>query len=277
MKLIFTLTAGRTGTAYLARLLAENIPQGRIHHEHFSPGAFGTEVPEISHMHAFNYYGNVEMIKAFWRQKLARILKLDTHCYGEMAHMLMKVGLVENMQKLAKEHEIHFILLSRRLDKSLISYWRRADFANLSLVWLFYLHPVYPKNILRLKKEKFKEFKELWYLYEIATRAHYYRLKYADEPNLNFHQCCLEDLNDPTNVQNLLQNLKEPRTLENIVIPPPINTMAKERAVELELMQKAKALLANLPCDPEKLARQFLLLEKKRQSSILPEEIPNDN
>jgi len=48
MKLIFTLTAGRTGTMYLAELLRANLPDTEVHHEILEYDSFGVDTPEIS-------------------------------------------------------------------------------------------------------------------------------------------------------------------------------------------------------------------------------------
>src|SRR5271165_1188039 len=92
MKLIFTLTAGRTGTAYLAELLRTNVPQAETHHEILTYTSFGVDTPDISHFHAFNNYGNTPEVQAFWQHKFEKILGCGKSCYAETSHMLMKAG-----------------------------------------------------------------------------------------------------------------------------------------------------------------------------------------
>ena len=65
----FTITAGRTGTAWLAKFIHENLQIESIH-EPLDIYDFGTEMPDIKIMRAFNNLGNCELVKNFWKKKL---------------------------------------------------------------------------------------------------------------------------------------------------------------------------------------------------------------
>ena len=56
-KVIFTLTAGRTGSAWLADFLAQNYQVTSIH-EPLEIEDFGVRMPDIKVMRSFNNFGN---------------------------------------------------------------------------------------------------------------------------------------------------------------------------------------------------------------------------
>ena len=112
MKLIFCLSAGRTGTAYLAELLRANLPHPSIAMHEVMP--FGVHTPEVSHNMEFNNKGNTKLIKDFWERKFNIILSQPIEYYAESCHMLMKAGLVENAAEFIPEYnEVKFIILKR--------------------------------------------------------------------------------------------------------------------------------------------------------------------
>src|ERR1700745_4297658 len=90
---VFTMTTGRSGTRYLADLLAQNLPDAECRHEFSGWGHFGVDTPDLSHMTLFNSEGNVEKVQAFWRAKLRRIAATPKPFYVETSHVLMKAGL----------------------------------------------------------------------------------------------------------------------------------------------------------------------------------------
>ena len=70
---IFTITAGRTGTTYLASLLAANLKDAKTHHEIIGYEHFGIDTPDLSYLILFNSQGNTKKVRDFWQQKLKRI------------------------------------------------------------------------------------------------------------------------------------------------------------------------------------------------------------
>jgi hypothetical protein len=74
---IFSVSTGRSGTAYLAKLLAANLPDAEIHHERTGYQNFGVHTPDASHFTLFNSLGNVKNVQDYWAQKLSRIARAN--------------------------------------------------------------------------------------------------------------------------------------------------------------------------------------------------------
>lgn len=225
MKLIFALTAGRTGTAYLAELIKWNIKDAEAQHEIDSFSSFGVDTPDISHLHAFNNEGNTPLIQEFWKRKLGKILACGKPVYVETSHMLMKAGLVENMAELAHDHEVHFVVLRRDAMKIVESFYRRRDFMDNMNMWTRYLDPDYAKN--KVTSQRLFSFAEqvhtlrCWYLNEIEVRIAQYCFKYSNHPFIYFHMCDIDDLNDRKNIEKLFNGLG--LHFASIYIPPKQN------------------------------------------------------
>ncbi len=130
MKLVFTLSAGRTGTAFLAELFAQNLLEAEVHHERVGFDSFGVDTPEVSDLMLYNNRGNVRKVQKFWERKLSRILRSRVDTYVETSHVLMKAGLVENSVRLCQGHELHFIRLRRAMVPTLLSYECRGGFSK---------------------------------------------------------------------------------------------------------------------------------------------------
>jgi hypothetical protein len=248
MKLIFTLTCGRTGTAYLTDLLAANVPNARVFHEILSYGSFGFDAPDVSHLHAFNARGNVPHVQEFWRRKLKRIEACDRPIYAETSHVLMKAGLVENLAELAPAHEVHFVVLQRDIVQTLVSYRNRFDFTNAGNMWLWYLDPGYPRN--KVDPKPFLPHGvlgiRLWYIYEIRSRAALYRQAYAGRPNWHFHDADLAALSDRDSVASLLGALGAPAAASDVVIPPRQNASRNPQPVSDAELSHMRALIRSL-------------------------------
>jgi hypothetical protein len=122
---VFTMTTGRSGTMYLARLLQLNLPDAECHHEIRGWDRFGIDTPDLSHMTLFNSQGNVERVKSFWRAKLARIAAKPGEFYVETSHMLMKGGLIENLAPLTAVGTVHLVALERDPYASIVSFRNR--------------------------------------------------------------------------------------------------------------------------------------------------------
>lgn len=242
-KFIFCLSAGRTGTTYLATLLEANADDAVVHHEILNYDAFGVDTPELSHLLQFNSKGNTEWVKQFWRTKMSRVLAAGEPVYAETSHVLMKAGLVENSIHLQAHGELHFVILKRDWFKVIKSYLDRHDFDNVGSWWMWYLDPGYPKNMLSF--ERFQKLQGwgvcLWYLSEIACRAEYYRQRFSHLPNVHFHECNLEDIVRPEGASLLLRGLGLKGEADAVTIPPPIN----ENKVHREYPQGFLAYLEN--------------------------------
>jgi hypothetical protein len=223
MKLIFALTAGRTGSAYLAELLRQNVSDAETHHEILSYVSFGTDTPDISHLHAFNNVGNTPKIQQFWQRKFQKVLACGKSCYAETSHLLMKAGLVENAAAMLAGHEVHFVILQRDIFQTIASYHQRGDFLNYGNIWMWYLDPSYARNIVGAKP--FAPFGvhgiRLWYLAEMNARFAFYRCRYGHWRKWHFHLVNIEALNDMEGVRQLFRAMGLPA--KHIRIPPKQN------------------------------------------------------
>ncbi len=127
---LFTVTTGRSGTAYLAELLRANLPQAEVHHEILRYDAWGVDTPDLSDLAQFNAFGSTAKVQDFWRQKLGRIAAKPVAFYAETSHILAKAGLIENLAPLAARAQVVIILLRRDLLKTISSFQARGDFLN---------------------------------------------------------------------------------------------------------------------------------------------------
>jgi len=274
MKLIFTLSAGRTGTAFLAELLSGNLPDAEVYHERIGFEAFGVDAPDLSHLTLFNSRGNIRKVRRFWDQKLDRILKGSTEFYAETSHVLMKAGLVENAVRRCKGHELHFVRLRRAQVPTLLSYERRGDFLNKSSQWLWYLDHDYPRTFINAKA--FRQFGlyglRLWYLVEIEFRAVYYQERYKHSPGVHFHEADIDELNEPIKAAELLSALYTELPPQAVRIPDKMNASEEVRPPDPEHLRWLEKLVAGTKSlDPHASAREFL---REKVDLFAPDELP---
>jgi len=259
-RFIFTLTPGRTGTAYLAELLRANLIDAEVHHEILGYDAFGIDSPDVSHLNQFNARGNTPHIQAFWRRKLGRIKVKPVKYYVETSHVLMKAGLVENIEPLREVGAVDLIVLNRNMFDTVISYRNRFDLINKGNMWLWYLDPDYPRNIIdssALQKLGLNGIC-LWYICEITARAEYYRLLLKDDPLVNFHDLQLESLSEPGPVADLLERLGAPRQAQEIVLPPPANRSRFKVTLGKNELRQLRRVIDTMTFDPHALARAYV-------------------
>jgi len=257
---IFTITTGRTGTAYLAELLQSNLSDITAHHEIFNFLAFGGDTPDVRQLAHFNTLGNIKIIRDFWQNKLTKIQKTPTETYAETSHVLAKAGLMENLHLLYDnpENQVHIIILKRDMVDIAWSMLNRFDFSILGATLLFYLHQDY-KNII-IKPDIIEKLglygNILWYINEMYTRAAYYQLLYQDIPNLHFHEATLKEIISEEGAKHLLNKLALP-TNERITIPGKLN----EQTVFLYNESNKKELqhlCSQIAIDYIKLAQQYI-------------------
>ena len=179
-KYFFTVTAGRTGSAWLTEFLGANLAIKSIH-EPLDIEDFGVRMPDIKLMRTFNMFGNTAFVRDFYKHKLDDIAALPA--YAETNHTLAKCGLVENLA----EHDIAshscLIVLRRDFVKQCVSYINRGDFRNITIDWQWYLHESYRNNIINYAPfEKHGLVgRALWYVYEMDARQRYYERLFADK------------------------------------------------------------------------------------------------
>lgn len=198
LKKYFTITAGRTGSAWLTSFLSSNLQINAVH-EPLAISDFGVNMPDIRTMRSFNNYGNSDFVKEFWKRKFSN---LPNATYAETNHTLCKCGLVENLLLNKLEDETILILLKRDVVKQCLSYLVRHDFGNITLAWQWYLHPTYIKKIIN--PEPFMRFGgvgvPLWYCYEMLARQEYYTQKFSKE--IAMHHVTLEHLTTKAGAQD---------------------------------------------------------------------------
>jgi hypothetical protein len=222
---VFSMTAGRTGTGFLADLLEQNIDDAEVHHEILGYDTFGVDTPDVSHLTLFNSQGNVEKVQSFWEHKFDRIQNSKAVHYIETSHILFKAGLVENLHMLPMDAHIYFIALTRDPVKTVMSYRNRYDFINSGNMWMWYLDPAYPNNLVDATPYKRYGLEGvcLWYLSEIRTRTEYYRLKLSGDRRVTFLDVDLDDLNQHEHVAKLIQGIGANPISDRIVLPPKAN------------------------------------------------------
>lgn len=212
----FTITAGRTGSAWLASFLSQNLNIEEVH-EPLEIDDFGIKMPDIRTMRNFNNFGNNEFVKQFWNNKFSSI---QNDIYAETNHTLGKCGLVENLILHGRDKFTTLIILRRNIAKQCASYISRNDFDNITLAWQWYLHPTYIKNIVDPKH--FMSFGNvsvpLWYCYEMAARQEYYTQKFSDR--INIVELNLEDAIAEIGAKRFYSDLG---LSGNFIIPPPKN------------------------------------------------------
>ena len=223
-KFVFTLSAGRTGTGFLAELLRVNLPAAEVHHEILGYRAFGRDTPDVSQSMRFNAFGNVPAVQAFWSDKLARIAASPAPVYAETCHLLMKAGLCENLAPLLAHGEVHLLALQRDPLATLRSLLERHPYPDAATQWLWYLDPAYPRNLV--PAEEYMRIRPggywLWYLLEVMTRAEWYRLRLADTAGVQVHRLRLEDIVQAPGATALFDALGLPLSAA-VQLPPRIN------------------------------------------------------
>ena len=235
MKLVFTMTAGRTGTAYLAELFRRNDPDALVAHEFLDWRAFGTRTPEVSHLTRFNNVGFDDYVQAFWATKLGEILETGADCYVETSHVLMKAGLVEALTRLEGDHEIHLIAQQRDRVATMLSYRQRNDFMNIGNRYLWYLDPKYALNLVQHRPflEAGPPGIRLWYLLEIEARTAFYTGRLAGDSRFTVHATQLEEVTTEAGAASLLGRVMGHEG--PIDLPPKVNAGGSDHDPEARL------------------------------------------
>ena len=161
---IFTLSAGRTGTAWVSEFLAVSLNCEALH-EPLGFQDFGNRMPDIKIMRSFNETGNNAIVKDFWKRKFSM---LTSNIHIETNHTLGKCGLIENISRSQLAEKSRIIILKRDIVRQCASYVVRHDFVHITTAWQWYLHPSYQKNLSI--QNYFHNLKGLDSLFGIATK-----------------------------------------------------------------------------------------------------------
>jgi hypothetical protein len=261
-KYYFTITAGRTGTAWLADFLGHNLDTPAIH-EPLEIDDFGVEMPNIKIMRSFNDRGNNAVVRKFWAEKLARIAKRPS--YIETNHTLAKCGLVENLAGSPLADESALIVLRRDKVRQCVSYLVRGDFANVTLEWLWYLSPQY-RNVIVAPGEFMKLGQlgvALWYCYEMEARQTYYLAQFAER--MTFIEARLEEITKPAGARKLLEQIG---INADPIMPPPVNT--NRGRPDPDLTAKVSELVNRIRFDADALVTAYLESGRSLSQSRTP-------
>src|SRR5262249_53913555 len=142
---IFTITAGRTGTAWLADLMRINLTIPSVH-ERTELDDFGVQMPDIKTMRMFYERGMNRFVERFLRRKFAEFAHYQR--YAESNHALAKCGLVEFLAKNNCHDKIVLLLVRRNHIDQCLSYVTRGDFRNVTIYWQWYLDYRYKHKIV---------------------------------------------------------------------------------------------------------------------------------
>ena len=262
--LIFTLSAGRSGSAWLAKFLEANLGFPVLH-EPLGIDDFGTRMPDIRVMRAFNSRGMDPVVSEFWQRKFAHIP--TDQPYGETNHTLGKCGLIEALAESPLRERAKVVVLRRNLAKQCISYIQRSDFVNITIPWQWYLTPQYPNVIVN--PDPFVAMgvtgQALWYTMEMECRQIYYEKRFADL--IHFIPAQLEEVTQPEGAQHFLNEFG----LETTPVLPK-KTNAGNYGDTSALVAEIETFLNNVGFDPVDLTDRFLnagrSLDLQRQKMV---------
>ncbi|MDE4143532.1 MAG: hypothetical protein P1U91_16215 [Pseudophaeobacter sp. bin_em_oilr2.035] len=249
-ELIFSLAAGRSGSAWLAKFLEANLGFPTVH-EPFGIDDFGNTMPDIRTMRSFNMRGMDDVVRGFWGRKMASLPKDKP--YAETNHTLGKCGLIETLIDHPRCDDTTVIILRRNLAKQCASYIQRNDCGNMTLLWQWYLAPNY-RNVI-LKPESFLKMgvvgTALWYTLEMECRQHYYEQVYGDR--VRFVHAQLEDVITPEGARKLLADLGRDQAA---TLPPKAN--ANVAPPDVGLIDEIDTFLSKTGFDAQALVAQYL-------------------
>lgn len=250
MKYVFTITAGRTGTAWLTQLFDLNFECTAVH-EYLNFGDIGIRSPDIGIMQAFNHWGNNDRVRNFWQKKLSLLPK--TGLYVETNHALTKGGLIENIDFLPADAEVFFVAMRRNWTRQALSYLNRYDFSNFTTVWQWYLDHRYALNIVPSEQLYATGMlgSILWYIIEVETRQAYYRQLYSDR--FTFIDSTLEQATTMRGAQELLAPLGH---TGSVYMPEKTNVNAAKGSPFTP--EQIDAVVAKIAFDAEKMAASFI-------------------
>lgn len=246
----FTITAGRTGSAWLASFLGDNLKIKSVH-EPLEIDDFGVRMPDIKLMRTFNMRGNTTDVQNFYKRKFDEISSFSS--YAETNHTLSKCGLVENIV----EHQIcsHscLIVLRRDFAKQCVSYITRGDFQNITIDWQWYLHQNYRNNIVSYAP--FRQHgllgKALWYVYEMDARQWYYEKIYSSKIKIIPAQ--LEDLTTQAGATKFLEDIG----YRNTPILPEARNQSRVKTADA-LLARVTEMISSFKYDSDAIVTEYL-------------------
>jgi len=225
MRLVFTLTTGRSGSRTLAGLLGANLRGAHVHHERLGARVRGVHTPSIPVLQAFNHFGFTAEVQRFWTRKWEAIVSEPTHTWVETSHVLLKAGLVEALPMLDPQHDVHLVHLRRERRAVLHSFMRRGDFQRRGNRLQWYLEEAAPRNLVPLPEPlaDTSHGLALWYILETEARIALACHKVQDLPGVRIHQLDTPALGDPDRAGALLDDIGLVPRPDPVIIPPRMN------------------------------------------------------
>jgi hypothetical protein len=255
---IYAITTGRSGTAFLSRLLHLNLAGAEVHHEFRGFPHFGRRTPDASQLTTFNHVGNVPEVRSFWRKKFNEDQKSSARVYAEMAHVHAKAGLVENLDLLPTSVRIDLVRLERNSFETYWSHLNRFDFVQPHFTWLFNLDARYPNVIVDpapyLPHRIFGQ--ALWYVHEMEARGAYYQRLVVSDSRIRIHRVRFEDLVNPFGAATFLRSLGHGCDPAEVELPRHAAPSRRSSMGDAE-RQVAEALFAELTCDTEAAGQNY--------------------
>ena len=249
-RFIFSVTAGRTGTAWVANFLRDNLGIRSIH-EPLGIDDFGNQMPDIRTMRTFNERGLTDFVREFWDRKFAGIAHFPV--YAESNHTLAKCGLLEYAGEFRKNDDFIFLCIRRNHVDLCLSYLKRGDFQNITVQWQWLLNTQYkriivnPQPLLRFGHPG----KILWYIFEIEARQEYYKTLYREQ--FQFVDLDLELMTQADGARELLASLgvaAEPRMSGEL--------NASKVSENLDLHDHIATMVSKITFDPREVAQHFV-------------------
>lgn len=244
---VFTISTGRSGTAWLAEFFSANLKpdvKADIYHEGELYLEFGTFRPDIQIMHEYNIKGNTEKVRNFWKNKFELDKYHDGRPAVETSHVNAKAGLIENLD-LLKEHDITIIHLKRDPLATALSLMKRYDFLKSDNMWIWYLDPGYKQNVV--ESESFSKMGYLaeiaWYICEMRNRA---QILYNNviKDNCRYIEVDLETIIKKKGAKEFVQHFDFLKK-EEVVLSNPVNKSGN-RNISKPVKKRMKAIIDKL-------------------------------
>ncbi|MEP1768518.1 MAG: hypothetical protein ABJJ53_18015 [Sulfitobacter sp.] len=247
---LFTISAGRTATAWLAKMLGENLGVQAVH-EPLGITDFGTKMPDIQALRTFNTYGMDHRLREFWPQKLQ---SMDPP-YIETNHTLAKCGLIEGILNNGFAKSTVIVILRRNLIDQCVSYIMRGDFQNVTVEWQWYLSPNYPNVMIDPKPfiPLGQIGRAIWYCYEMEARQEYYLQKHQHQ--IRFIEVSVEEISKPNGAKKFLEVLGYEGS---VYLPPKENANQENEEMRYALREQVELTMGGLVFDAHSIAASYI-------------------
>lgn len=254
---IFVIAPARSGTGFLAELLRQNL-QGAAHvirarQGWRDPGVHG---PDGAHHMRFGAVGNDTTVRAFWQQKIQRLIRSKASVVAETDPGFARAGLIENIAPLTQAGRVDLVVLGRETSPLMWSLMNRLALHVENARWLTALDPRLPNVIVDPKPFNAAKVpgQTLWYIHEMRTRAEYYRLLLRGTPNIRLHECSLEQITTRDGAGALLAALGH--GADDLALPGPVNTL-RHTYFNAGMQARCEGLVTKFRVDPVQIAAEY--------------------